>query len=136
MGGEESQRLEQDLRPEALGRAGQAVVAQLGCRGPLAVQSGLRCRGRRLSKRALAGTARRRHWFGVKRPVKEANGGQWASYTRERWDRTILRNGRAEHIASPPPPSLTGETRHVMLHGEARRRASCFLLIGDERSSR
>ena len=45
MGGGEGQRLEQDLRPEALGRAGGAVLAQLGCRGPLAVQSGLRCRG-------------------------------------------------------------------------------------------
>lgn len=41
VGGGERQRLEQDLRPEALGRAGRAVVAQLGFRGPLTVQTGL-----------------------------------------------------------------------------------------------
>lgn len=140
MGGGERQRLEQDLRPEALGRAGRAVLAQLGCRGPLAVQSGLRCQGRRLGKRALARTARRGHSFGVKRPMKETSEGQWASYTRERWDRTIPRDGRAdggERVASPPPPSLTGETRRVTLstwHRGARCRASCFILVGDEHS--
>ena len=140
MGGREGQRLEQDLRPEALGRAGGAVLAQLGCKGPLAVQSGLRCWGGRLGKRALARTARSGHWFGVKRPVQEDNEGQWASYTRGRWDRTIPRDGRAdggEHVASAPPASLTGETRRVTLstwHGGARCRASCSILVSDERS--
>lgn len=137
MGSGERQRLEEDLRPEALGRAGWAELwpswaagAQWQFRGSSGVRGGSWARG--LRPGLLGGAL---VWGEETR-----EGGQWASYTRERWDRTILRNRRADRgqrVASPPPPSLTGKTQHVTLstwHGGARRKASCFILIGDERS--
>lgn len=92
----------EDLRPEAKGRAGRAeswpswaAGAQWQFRGGSGVRGGGWARG--LWPGLLRGA--------LVRGEETREGGQWVSYTRERWDRTILRNRRADggqRLAFPP----------------------------------